>query len=235
VLPTFFVCCRREDAGYAAALSNALAQRHGQAARTGRTVVPVLLAGQRMPSEHRLPAPLQWLSSLHAAHVRVESADADIAALVDRLPQPPRRPVAAPPRRPDSAPDPRRRGGVGLLVTLAVLVSAVVVAFTSGAVDAVVNGLKGVGLGADPTLTLSPTSGPAGTMITATATGFPPGVTVRFRFHASPIRDVVADSAGRATAKFAVPDNSFPDTTYTVWAEQENHATSDSALFELTR
>jgi hypothetical protein len=137
-----------------------------EAARTGRTVVPVLLAGQRMPSEHRLPAPLHWLSSLHAAHVRVESADADIAALVDRLPQPPRRPVAAPPRRPDSAPDPRRRGGVGLLVTLAVLVTAVVIAFTSGALDAVVN---------DPTGAVdTPVNGPTGAVDTPVNEPAPP-------------------------------------------------------------
>jgi hypothetical protein len=88
-----------------------------EATRTGRTVVPVLLAGQRMPSAQRLPAPLQWLSSLHAAHVRVESADADIATLVNRMPQPPRRQVDAQPQRPDPATNPRRRGCAGLLPT----------------------------------------------------------------------------------------------------------------------
>jgi hypothetical protein len=133
-----------------------------------------------------------------------------------------------------------------MLVTLAVLVTAVVIAFTSGVVDTPVNGPTGPvdtpvngptggEPGADPKLTLAPTSGPAGTTITATATGFPPGVTVRFYFGASPVRDKVADSAGRATAVFDVPDDSFPGTTYTVDAVQEHSATSDSALFEMTR
>ena len=146
VPPTVFICYRREDAGYAAALSTALALRHGpdrvfkditslplardwqmevtaaigrsthvlaligphwmtgvdpdgqrggradpiafelgEAFRTQRTIVPVLLGGQRMPPAHHLPYALQRLPDLNAAYIRTESADADIATLVDRL------------------------------------------------------------------------------------------------------------------------------------------------------
>ena len=67
--------------------------------------MPVLLAGQRMLPADRLPVPLQWLASLHSAHIRTESADADIAALVDRLPPPTSRtePSAARPPAPSGA------------------------------------------------------------------------------------------------------------------------------------
>jgi hypothetical protein len=308
VPPSFFVCYRREDAGYAAALSRALAEQHGpdrvfkditslplahdwrsevaaaigrsthvlaligpdwmagvdqqglrdgqpdpivfelvEASRAGRAVVPVLLAGQRMPPAHRLPAPLRWLASLHSAHIRTESADTDIADLVYRLPQPPQRPPAPPrldpPVRvagrgvgrrrrggvggaqstvPPPTTGPRRRGGLGAILTALVVIAVVVVAFTSGAVGSI--------LGTDAKLTLNPAEGGPGTKVTATATGFSPRTTVLIRFYGI-VGEGVADGDGRVEVEFIVPKQ-VSTSIYEVYANEEKDPfTSDSARF----
>jgi hypothetical protein len=291
---TFFICYRREDAGYAAALSRALAERHGadrvfkditslalaqdwraevaaaigrsthvltlvgpswmvgvdasgrrngrpdpvafelaEAFRLGRTVVPVLLGGYGIPPAHRLPQALQRLPDLNAAYIRTESADADIAHLVDRLS--PRSNRTAHPQ--DARPrPPQGRSGAGRLVgSLAALAVVGALVWAGVTVWDKLPGLSTALPGdATPVLTISPDRGRLGSTVTATATGFSPGATVRFIFHASPVADAVADGDGRVTATFTVPQTYFAGTTYDVTAVEERSATRDSALFTVT-
>jgi hypothetical protein len=52
---------------------------------------------------------------------------------------------------------------------------------------------------------LKPSSGPAGSRVNATASGFQPGETVQFSFQAVLVASAVADQSGVAEASFAVP------------------------------
>jgi hypothetical protein len=210
-----------------------------EAFRAGRVVVPVLLGGHGMPPTHRLPHALQRLPDLNAAHVRTESADADIAHLVDRLPPSvprPQRPVPrdVPPTRP-----PARSGVgrfVGCLLALA-LALAVLGALAWGGVtlwDKLPSLPPGFPGASDPVLTLSPNSGPTGTTVTATATGFRSGATVRFYFDLQDVSVEEADGDGRVTTTFTVPGGYTARRNAEVKASEWGWGDSKSALFTVT-
>lgn len=286
--PAFFLCYRREDAGWALGLSGALEERHGrervfkditalalaedwraqvvagldscthvvavigpgwmdgvdiQGRRNGRLdpivfelteamarrrpIFPVLVGRMLMPSADQLPHPLRPLAELPAAYVRPESADYDVDLLVDQLPQP--TPVVRPDRG-AAVTRPRRHWPAvvfGLVVAIAVVFGVITVVSRLGI------------LGPAPELTLVPGEGRASTTISATATGFNPGATIRFRFHATPITDVTANADGTATTSFRVPADyaRFGPMTWTVQASEEDSIglKRDDALFTVTR
>jgi hypothetical protein len=85
-------------------------------------------------------------------------------------------------------------------------------------------------------LTLSPRSGTMTTRVTATGTGFTPGVQVQLVFAAENIPDdaTVADD-GSFRASFAVPEfyGDFPNRTYDVKAYERDSAYYATASFTL--
>lgn len=121
----------------------------------------------------------------------------------------------------------------GLVTTAVVL--AVVVGVIIGAVTLLsrlnFGGLPGGG--PQPVLAIQPAEGPVGTQISATATGFDPGATVEFVFHARPLAQSVADANGAASATFKVPKE-MPDGPWTITAHQQQSVKSDDALFTVT-
>ena len=111
------------------------------------------------------------------------------------------------------------------------VVAVVVAAMAVGVwlvIDRIVDG--GGGGGGDPTLTLSPSSGPPGTAITATATGFDSGASITFRYGARPVVELTADGDGTATATLEAED--FPRGPVTISADHE--ASFDTAIFTVT-
>ena len=291
--PAYFLCYRREDAGWAAALYGALVKVHGpsrvfkditslplaadwrgavaagldrsshvvalvgprwmdgvdaqgrsggrsdpivfeltEARARGLAIVPVLVGGAQMPPAARLPAQVRPITELNAAHIRPESADADIVFLVSRLPQPRvarlPQPGVAPRPVPPEPTETRPRWRTGLAVGVAV---AVVVAVVVGVV-ALVSKIDFAGAGPPPVLTIQPTKGRVGTRINATATGFDPGATVQFLFQARPLAESVADANGTVSATFTVPQS--PSGTLTVTATQQRSVKYDDALFTVT-
>jgi hypothetical protein len=75
--------------------------------RAGKPVVPVLVGGAAMPRS--LPAPLQFLSTIHAISLRDDRWDEDVERLTARLPLVTRSPSSA--SMPAALPS-RRRGGI---------------------------------------------------------------------------------------------------------------------------
>lgn len=61
-----------------------------------------------------------------------------------------------------------------------------------------------------PSLTVAPTSGPPGHVLTATGEGFRPGATGHLRWANTAFLAVTADNAGRFIVTFPVPDNATP-------------------------
>ena len=93
-------------------------------------------------------------------------------------------------------------------------------------------------LSATPTLTLSPMSGPSGSSVTESATGFLPGETVGFSFlggadaNGVPLVSAVADSSGDCTATLTVP--AVTAGFYNIGAYGETSGQGASAQFVAT-
>jgi hypothetical protein len=198
-----------------------------------------------MPLAHHLPYALAGLPDLNAAYIRTESADADIATLVDRLPQPapvrerPRaRETVSTPRTPARSPVGRIVGGLVALALLGALAWVGVTLWdkTSGLLPGP-PGASSNGPGATRRLTLSPTSGTMKTHVKATATGFTPGTQVRFSFHADDLPpDATVGPDGSVSTSFTVPEfyGHFPGRqVFTVSVRELNSANSATADFVL--
>ncbi|MCL0095651.1 cohesin domain-containing protein [Dehalococcoidia bacterium] len=81
-----------------------------------------------------------------------------------------------------------------------------------------------------PAITLTPTSGPVGTLITVTGTGFAPHVGVDIKFDGDVVGSAITNADGDFSADFTVPDKAPGDYTVTAIDGAGNKA---SATFSL--
>ena len=175
-----------------------LRQELEAATALGVEIIPVLVGGARMPRGDDLPLSIRDLRRQQAVRLTDEGWDDDVRRLSGRLAQivgPGRAPAVAP-VAPKSSPI---VGCVGALIFLAIVAVAGFVIY-----QFVLNGP----IGANAKVTLSPTSGPPGTTVTVSGTGFPANTDIEVTL-LGPAAKTVSDSNGDFTTTFDVPDTPF--------------------------
>ncbi|MGH9281228.1 MAG: TIR domain-containing protein [Acidimicrobiales bacterium] len=214
-------------------------------------VVPVLIGAARVPSADDLPPPLAGLADCQAVHLNDEGWDDQVARLIRALEavvepatlerpvapppppaQPPRSWKPAPPRPvpPSIPPRSRSRFPVGILVAVLVVIGLL----TALGIVAV-KVISGVDFGpGNPAVTISPDSGPPGTQVTVTGTGFGANETVDVRFHASEVGTTQADAAGAFSLVVTVPNTPFRNQQFDIGASGKRTVRHDSAPFMVT-
>jgi hypothetical protein len=85
----------------------------------------------------------------------------------------------------------------------------------------------------DPTVVLSPTSGPSGTVVTVTGTGFAKDENVDIIFHATEVGTTRTGEDGSFTTQITIPDTPFKDST-DIKAVGKRSVRFDSAPFIVT-
>jgi hypothetical protein len=208
------------------------------ALQRGLTVIPILVERASMPSVGDLPEDIKRLSHINALELSDSRWDYDVGRLVDHL-----RAVVAPRSAEvvQERPTARRPAVVvvGVIVLLA-LVGAGIWIFT-----AVRDGGDGggeAGLGAcDPgsagtTLVLEPTSGPAGSTVRVTGSGFDPEREVRISVQAIHLETLQPDADGGFAFDASVPQElgNFSGTTFEVIASQPFTFCEASANFTVS-
>ena len=207
------------------------------ALQRGLAVIPVLVERASMPSGGDLPEDIERLSHINALELSDSRWDYDVGRLVDHL-----RSVVAPRGAEVSRPGPTAgRAGVvvGVIVLLA-LVGAGIWIFT-----AVTDGGGGGGqpqLGAcepgaaSTRLVLEPTSGPAGSTVRITGSGFDPEREVRISIQANHLETLQPDANGRFAFDASIPEElgNFSGTTFEVIASQPFTFCEASANFTVS-
>ena len=161
----------------------------------GVEIIPVLVGGARMPESDDLPPSIRDLPRRQAVRLTDEGWDDDVRRLIGRLEQ-----IVGAGQSQKPAPEPSRVVGcLVALIFLAILAGVGYVIYQN-----VVNGP----IGANAKITLSPTSGPPGTPVTVTGTGFPADTDIEITL-LGPAAETVSDSNGNFTTTFAVPDTPF--------------------------
>ena len=218
------------------------ALRHSLRPGTDLLVIPVLVDGAAMPDPSRLPPSMQPLCRLQSAPLRNPDWTNDISRLVaaigTRVASAARpAPAPAPPRPTDtgrSEPPTVRSGAVTLASTLLGLaVVATLVAGLGYGGYRLFQAIEGDLLAATD-VALSPSSGPPGTEVLVTATGYPPGQEVRFQsFFSDQNAVVVADAQGTATWR-VVLSGGFGPNTERITAQSEGLSDQADATFVYT-
>jgi hypothetical protein len=87
-----------------------------------------------------------------------------------------------------------------------------------------------------PKITLSRTSGSAGTQITVTGEHFTPGEEVRIRFHATEVGTAVVGADGRFSGRITIPTSyrNFAPQQFEIWAVGNPSLDTDHRPFNLT-
>ena len=187
----------------------------------GVEIIPVLVGGARMPHADDLPPSIRDLPRQQAVRLTDEGWEDDVRRLIGRLAQivgPGRAPAVGPQA---VAPKPARLAGcVGTLIVLAILAGIGYVFY-----QFVLSGQ----IGANPKITISPTSGPPGTSVTVSGTGYPTNTDIEIIL-LGPAGETVSDSSGGFTTTINVPDTPFTGIHDVIAA---GGAFSDSAQFTI--
>ena len=177
---------RLEDPG------DRLRQELEAAMALGVEIIPVLVGGARMPNADDLPPTIRDLPRQQAVRLTDEGWEDDVRRLIGRLVQ-----IVGAGQSEKPAPQPSRVVGcITALIFLAILAGVGYVIYQN-----VVNG-------PNPRITLSPTSGPPGTTVTVSGTGFPGNTDIEIIL-LGPAAETVSDSSGNFTTTFDVPDTPF--------------------------
>lgn len=205
-------------------------------------VIPILIDGTPMPDTDQLPPSLGPLSGLNGARLRNTDWTSDINRLVSvigaRVPRAGTNQTAVHQRMPvqptaSQRPSPRQRrsrtagvlSGLFGLVLFAAMVAAV------GVGGYLLFGLVDRELLGSTDLDLNPSSGPPGTEVEVTATGYPPGEEVIFRAFFGDINGVVvANAEGTAVWRVVLPGGFGPNTER-ITAQSEGLSDQSSATF----
>lgn len=195
-------------------------------------VVPVLVGGADMPVKEDLPPALQPLLSLNGAYLTDQGWPDDVNRLIRVLGQ-----IVGPGLDHPPPPPPP---------IVKILVAFVVLAIFVGAAFLIIRSVTGGGGGptfptsfpsgipnggANPKITVSPDSGPPGTTVTVTGSGFPGGGDVDITFFATRVGETTADENGSFSTTFTVPDTPF---TGPMDVTANSRAFFDSATFTVT-
>jgi TIR domain len=178
----------------------------------GILVIPVLVEGATMPSEQKLPSDIAPFARRNALELSDTRWDYDVDRLQQTLDQvvehPP--PVTAAP----AATLPERSWyrapltGYPLVILIMGLLAIGVYFGGRFILDLWLQATREVDM------TISPTSGPSGTTVTASGSGFQPGETIELRVHTDRVAEIRADrSGGFFDVRFQVRDplgGSFP-------------------------
>lgn len=212
-------------------------------------VIPVLVDSTRMPDRDELPAPLGPLAQLQAVRLSDEGWEHQIPRLVrelEKVVQPgtaqmPRarqpadsdeneRQGAVPTWRPPPS-TPAKTRSVGLIVggLVALLVLA---ALLFGASRFLGDLFRNFGPG-NPSVSVEPASGPPGTTVVVTGTGFGSGETVDINFHATEVGTTQADEEGSFRAEVTIPDTPFRGEQFDISANGKQTIRHDSAPFSV--
>jgi hypothetical protein len=144
-------------------------------------------------------------------------------------------PSATPTYRPPPAPPPKRRWRfpVGPAVAI-VLVVAVIVVLGVVAVK-VFSGFDFTNFETgEPTVTLSTGSGPPGTAVTVSGTGFGSSETIEVRVHATEVGTTQAAADGSFSVEIRVPPTPFRNQQFDITASGKRTIRHDSAPFMVT-
>jgi hypothetical protein len=168
--------------------------------RLGVEIIPVLVGGAHMPVEDELPVSIRTLTRRQAVRLTDEGWDDDVRRLATRVAQL----VPAPPRSEPQRPGPEPRGSPIVGIVSAVILLAIV-----GGIGFVIYRFATEnGLGANPKISLSPASGPPGTKVTVSGTGFPHNTDIEIIL-LGPVAETVSDGDGSFRTTFTVPDTPF--------------------------
>jgi hypothetical protein len=156
-------------------------------------VLPVLVEGAIMPSERELPSDIAPLARRNALELSDTRWDYDVGRLQQALDQVVvGRPSPAPP--PSAPGRTRSRAPVAGSALLVLVVGGLLVAGVVFGGRVALNVWRQFTREAD--MTISPTSGPSGTTVTASGSGFQPGETIELRVHTDRVAEIRADSNG---------------------------------------
>jgi hypothetical protein len=182
----------------------------------GVEIIPVLVGGARMPDTDDLPLSIRDLTRRQAVRLTDEGWEDDVRRLTRRLAE-----LVGPglSQREEPKPSPVVGLIVGLIF-LAILAGAGYVIF-----QVVTNGP----LGANPKITLSPTSGPPGTAVTVSGTGYPANTDIEIIL-LGPAAETTSDSSGDFTTTFDGPATPLPGIHDVIAA---GGAFSDTAQFTI--
>jgi hypothetical protein len=206
-----------------------LVQEIAAALKPGRKVLPVLVEGAQMPDESAFPPAIEGLKRLNALEISDSRWRADVDRLFDAIG--PAHVAPEPITLQDAEPD-----KTAAAKPVAIIVGVLALLLVAGFAIFVIAQLNDGGSGDHPRLALEPTSGPAGSQVSATATGFQPGEDVEIIFHAQTVAHGDADENGRFNVVFAVPQHysPFAPQTFSVTAAGNSSARVAEELFNLT-
>lgn len=215
------------------------ALRHMRRTPNDMLVVPVLVDNAVVPDPNRLPSSLHPLPTLQATPLRNADWNNDIDSLVavvrSRLPAALVAPV--PVRQPvgdRSQLQPARSSATRLISTLLslALVGALLVGMGYGGYR--LFGLIGGELFVATDIGLNPSSGPPGTEVVVTATGFQSGEEVRFKAFFSDQNAVVEANANGTAVWRVVLSGGFGPNTERITAQSEGLSDQADATFVYT-
>jgi hypothetical protein len=161
----------------------------------GVGIIPVLVAGARMPDESQLPPSLRDLPRHQAVRLSEEGFEDDVGRLIRRLEQ-----LIGPGRAGDIQ-KPRGSPIVGLL-------SIVIVLAILGGAGYLIFRFVSDQTGFNAKIVLSTDSGPPGTPVTVTGSGFPHNTDIEI-WLMGPVTETVSDDQGTFSVSFEVPDTPF--------------------------
>ena len=201
-------------------------------------VVPVLVGNAAMPRREQLPSDLAALAECNALRITDEGYDHEVARLIGGLERVVSGGRAVP--SPAAFPPPPTKRTSKSTMPMVLIAVAVVVALLVGLGFIVKNVVSGVsdtidGFGpGNPTVVLSPSEGPPGTVVNVTGTGYGNEETVEIIFHATEVGTTLANPDGSFTAQITVPDTPFRDQQFDISATGKTTIRHDSAPFKVT-
>jgi len=198
-----------------------LRQELEAAMRLDVPIIPVLVGGTRMPAEETLPPSIRALTRAQAVRLGDDGWDDDVRRLAGRVAQLIGFRVA----RTETTHGDDRKGNP----LVGVISAVVVLAILAGIGYVIYQVISEGSIGANPKIALSPTSGPAGTKLTVTGTGFPHNTDITIILM-GPVGETTSDGNGSFRTTIEVPQTPFTG-IQEVWAQ--GGAFTDTAQFRI--